>query len=194
MTSAKFQYWTSKLCGFNGFIKPQGTFEVIGYIKSFAYNVTASDNPCMWELWYDPRLQRTLRKAEDILEVIPASSNGRICVLNDVEYLVCNRAVIKNPRNLSERRILLLTQSLSFLPEHHIYLTFDSSIIANQNEPMERFILRKLLPHLMIRQKAVNISDLSQNLLVPSPPVSINDHNDIRGSISDMLMEHFLVI
>lgn len=194
MTSAKFEYWTNRLCGFNGFVRPQGIFEVIGYIKSFAYNYTTSDNPCMWELWYDPRLQRTLMKAEDILEVIPGSSSGRICVLKDAEYLVCNRAVVKNPRNPSERRLLFLTQSLSFLPNYHTYLTFDSSIIANQNEPMERFILRKLLPKLMMRQQAVSILDLSQNLLVPSPPVNINDHNDVREDISDMLVEHSLVI
>ena len=193
MTSAKFEYWTNKLCWYNGFTKPQGTFEVIGYIKSFAYNATSSDNPCIWELWYNPELQKILMKAEDILEVIPAPSS-RICVLNDIEYLVCNRAVIKNPRNPSERRILFLTQSLSFLPDYRTYLTFDSSIITNQNEPMERFILRKLLPKLMMQQQMVSILDLSQNLLVPSPPVSINDHDDIREDISDMLVEHSLVI
>lgn len=174
--------------------RPEGVYSIIGYYKTRRLgmfdgpNSTGEDS--IVELYYRPEYDVTIEKAEDIMNFLKSHSNYNV-TLRDREYFVQDGSLFRDVFNPKKRKLLILSQQISTPTFPKKYVLFDKDIVINPEEPMNRFILRKLIPKMAAREMLFGFSDLDANLLQPSPPVDISSFDDIRGDIAQMCHDCF---
>ena len=197
MTESRFNSCIYSMRSMPSIARPRDNYTVLGYVKT--QNVMlfpASSGPVIWELWYCNDSVVPLVKAEDILFYIK-NDVGRFCTIKDKEYFVQNGVIIENPKNQADRRMLFAIQSYK-KPEFTFYpiatsITFDKSIFEDQNDAIKRFFLKKLIPKVLERGDIdFGFSDLSQNILRPSPPLTVDALDNIGEEIALMCEEQVL--
>lgn len=174
------------------FRRADGHYEIVGYFKRYQASLmdaaSNSNIPSIAEICYYPLNDAEIVKAEDIMNYLATGSSYRV-TLHDNEYFAQDGSLFRDVFNPKKRKLLILLQrSLAGK-----YVLFDKDIVINPEEPMNRFILRKLIPKISEHNMKFGFSDLDANLLQPSPPVDTSSFDDIREDIAQMCHEYIRV-
>lgn len=173
-----------------------GHYEIIGYFKRYQASlidaISKSNTPSIAEICYYPLNEAGIVKAEDIMNYLATGSSYKV-TLHDNEYFAQDGSLFRDVFNPKKRKLLILLQRLMIDSIPCKYVLFDKDIVINPEEPMNRFILRKLIPKISERNMKFGFSDLDANLLRPSPPVDTSSFEDIRDDIAQMCHEYIRV-
>lgn len=176
--------------------RADGQYEIIGYFKRYQASlidaISKSNTPSIAEICYYPLNEAEIVKAEDIMNYLATGSSYKV-TLHDNEYFAQDGSLFRDVFNPKKRKLLILLQRLMVDSIPCKYVLFDKDIVINPEEPMNRFILRKLIPKISERNMKFGFSDLDANLLRPSPPVDTSSFEDIREDIAQMCHEYIRV-
>lgn len=166
--------------------------QTIGYFKR--PSTFEADLSTIQEIFYNPQNTVTIRKTEDIMHSITKGASFLI-KLKDQEYLTQQGCLFKDPLNPKKRNLIILSYWLLVSDTQSLRkcVMFDQSVLTEQEEPVSRFILRKLIPGMTETDILFGFADLSVYLLQPSPPVSTDAFDDIRSDIAQMCYEYLRV-
>lgn len=176
--------------------RADGHYEIIGYFKRYQASlvdaINKSNIPSIVEICYYPLNETELVKAEDIMNFLATGSSYKV-TLHDKEYFAQDGSLFRDVFNSKKRKLLILLQRFVVESIPYKYVLFDKDIVTNPEEPMNRFILRKLIPKISEHNMKFGFSDLDANLLRPSPPVDTSSFEDMREDIAQMCHEYIRV-
>lgn len=160
---------------------PSGCATVIGYFKTCLGRQCNSQE--IRELYIQTSYEDTISKAENILFSMTRYEQSLV-ILNGVKYLAAYGILVRLKPNTTPDRILILNHKV-LSPVGRIYFTlFDGSILENQNDPVERFILRKLIPCYSKQGYKYGFASLSNMLIIPQPPLGIISTENIKPDLA----------